>query len=72
VLLANKELKFSCDYPVLYTKNQEIFESLLKEIIIARLKYLTYKEYLNRIVITANHNFEDLNKLAKVLNVKEN
>ena len=68
-LKSNKELIFNVNYPVIYLKNDNVFESLLKEkIVIARFKYPTYTGYMNRIVITANHSFEDIKKLVEVLN----
>jgi 8-amino-7-oxononanoate synthase len=68
-LIPKGSIKFNSNYPVLYVSNQEVYEALLKEnIIIARFKYPTYKAYMNRIVITANHQINDLDKLIKVLN----
>lgn len=70
-LIPKENIKFNCNYPVIYLYDQEIYEFLFKEnIIIARFKYPTYKNYMNRIVVTANHEFTDLDKLIRVLNSK--
>jgi 7-keto-8-aminopelargonate synthetase-like enzyme len=64
-----KEFKFTDNYPVIYSNNDAIFVRLLQnKIIITRFKYPTYKKLMNRIVITANHTKEDLEKLIKILN----
>ena len=68
-LKANKKYKFDKNYPVIYSNDETIFSSLLRNnIIITRFKYPTYKNYMNRIVITANHTKTDLEKLIKQLN----
>jgi 7-keto-8-aminopelargonate synthetase-like enzyme len=68
-LKANKKYKFDKKYPVIYSNDETIFSSLLRDnIIITRFKYPTYKNYMNRIVITANHKKADLEKLINLLN----
>lgn len=63
------ELKFDKNYPVLYSENDTIYNFLKeKGIIIANFKYPTYKNFMNRIVITANHTKADLLLLSKALN----
>ena len=64
-----KEIKFTDKYPVIYCYNDAIFDKLLENnIIITRFKYPTYKKMMNRIVITANHTKNDLEKLINILN----
>ncbi len=70
-LYPDKELLFNNNYPVIYSNNDAIFARLLQnKIIITRFKYPTYKKPMNRIVITANHTKEDLEKLINMLNTK--
>ena len=65
----NKEFKFTDNYPVIYSNNDAIFAKLLQhKIVITRFKYPTYKNPMNRIVITANHTKKDLKKLIQLLN----
>lgn len=69
ILMPNRDFQFDKAYPVIYSNTDEIYKALLKEkVVIARFKYPTYENYMNRIVITANHTLEDLEKLASVLN----
>ncbi len=71
-LYPDKELLFNNNYPVIYSNNDAIFARLLQnKIIITRFKYPTYKKPMNRIVITANHTKEDLEKLINMLNTKD-
>lgn len=68
-LNSNKKYKFDSLYPVIYSNDDSVFTTLLKnKIIITRFKYPTYKGYLNRMVITSNHTHEDLEKLIHILN----
>ena len=68
-LNSNKKYKFDKSYPVIYSNDEAIFSSLLdNHIVITRFKYPTYKNYMNRIVITANHKKTDLEKLVNLLN----
>jgi 7-keto-8-aminopelargonate synthetase-like enzyme len=56
-------------YPLIYPKIENINKILEDEkIIITNFKYSKETQDLNRIVITANHTTEDLEKLVKVLN----
>lgn len=69
ILVPKRDFQFNKAYPVIYSNSDEIYKALLKEkMVIARFKYPTYKNYMNRIVITANHTKADLEKLASVLN----
>lgn len=69
ILIKNNNIKFDKNYPLIYLSSKELVEKLKTEkIIIASFKYTKNAEPLNRIVITANHLKEDLDKLAKVLN----
>lgn len=69
ILTPKNDFQFNKAYPVIYANCDEVYKSLLKEkMVIARFKYPTYKNYLSRIVITANHTKADLEKLASVLN----
>lgn len=75
LLFIDKHLKkhstynFNKLYPVIYTQNNTVFTELLaNKIIITSFKYPTYKNNMNRIVITANHTKEDLLQLLNVLN----
>ena len=64
-----KKYKFDENYPVIYSNDELLFSSLLDHhAVITRFKYPTYKKYLNRIVITANHTITDLEKLINLLN----
>ncbi|UFH34013.1 aminotransferase class I/II-fold pyridoxal phosphate-dependent enzyme [Flavobacterium acetivorans] len=69
-LLANNELlDFNADYPVIYPEIDGINEKLLSnKIILTNFKYTAGAKDLNRIIFTANHQQEDLNKLISVLN----
>jgi len=65
----SKKLTFTDNYPVLYSNNDAIFATLLNNnIVITRFKYPTYKNPMNRIVITANHTKKDVEKLINILN----
>ncbi|MCD9575548.1 aminotransferase class I/II-fold pyridoxal phosphate-dependent enzyme [Flavobacterium soyae] len=69
ILIQNNNIKFDKNYPLIYLSSKELVEKLKTEkIIIASFKYTKNAEPLNRIVITANHLKEDLDKLAAVLN----
>lgn len=69
ILIKNNNIKFDKNYPLIYLSSKELVEKLKTEkIIIASFKYTKNAEPLNRIVITANHLKEDLDKLAAVLN----
>ncbi len=65
----NSDFKFDKNYPVIYCEDEKIFENLFeKGIIITNFRYPTYKKTMSRIVITASHTFQDLEKLKEVLN----
>lgn len=69
ILIKNKNVKFGKSYPLIYLLPKELVLKLKEEnIIIASFKYTKEAEPLNRIVITANHTKEDLDKLVRVLN----
>jgi len=69
ILIKNKNVKFDKSYPLIYLLPKELVLKLKEEnIIIASFKYTKEAEPLNRIVITANHTKEDLDKLVGVLN----
>lgn len=71
ILIKNNTIKFDKSYPLIYLLSKELVEKLKQEkIIIASFKYTKDAEPLNRIVITANHLKEDLDKLIQVLNHK--
>lgn len=69
ILIQNNNVKFDKNYPLIYLLSNELAEKLKSEkIIIASFRYTKEAEPLNRIVITANHLKEDLDKLVNVLN----
>ncbi|MBS7255867.1 aminotransferase class I/II-fold pyridoxal phosphate-dependent enzyme [Flavobacterium branchiicola] len=69
ILIKNNNIKFDKNYPLIYLLSKELVHKLEEEnIIIASFKYTKDSESLNRIVITANHLKEDLDKLVGVLN----
>jgi len=70
-LVKSSRLRFNKNYPVIYSEDDDIYDKLFKEdIIITNFKYPTYKNMMNRIVITANHTKADLEKLIQILNKK--
>lgn len=69
ILKPNTNLQFNKKYPVIYSTSDILHEKLvLNKIIIARFKYPTYENFMNRIVITANHTKSDLEKLTSTIN----
>jgi 7-keto-8-aminopelargonate synthetase-like enzyme len=69
ILNKNINIKFDKNYPLIYLLSNELVEKLKQEnIIIASFRYTKEAEPLNRIVVTANHLKEDLDKLVRVLN----
>lgn len=69
ILVKNGNVKFDKSYPLIYLLSNELVEKLKEEkIIIASFRYTKDAEPLNRIVITANHLKEDLDKIVSVLN----
>ena len=68
-LIKNKAVHFDPNYPLIYPEIEginEIFTS--NNIIVTNFKYPTDTRDLNRIVITANHKKEDLDKTIHILN----
>ena len=64
-----KGFTFDPDYPVIYFEDEFISKKLLKnKIIITSFKYTNTSGKLNRIVITSNHTFYDLEQLVIQLN----
>lgn len=65
----NALVDFIADYPIIYPKNNNAFDVLKSnKIIITNFKYPNEAGFLNRIIITANHQKKDLKKLISVLN----
>lgn len=70
-LESNSGIDFSSNYPIINILSEDLNTKLIeKNIIITNFKYATTSKNLNRIIITANHTFEDLEKLLAVLNKK--
>jgi len=68
-LIKHDSIKFDKNYPLIYLTDDRIIEILKSnKIIIASFKYQQNAGNLNRIVVTANHLYEDLDKLINVLN----
>jgi 8-amino-7-oxononanoate synthase len=68
-LIKHDSIKFDKNYPLIYLKDKNSIEVLKSnKIIIASFKYKENADNLNRIVVTANHLPEDLDKLINVLN----
>ncbi len=71
ILVKNSNILFDKNYPLIYLLSNELVEKLKQEkIIIASFRYTKEAEPLNRIVVTANHLKEDLDKLIQILNHK--
>lgn len=59
---------FNKNYPIIYCNDKNFYKDLFNNnIIITNFKYPNYKGLMNRIVITANHTKDDLDKLKKAL-----
>jgi len=59
---------FNKNYPIIYCNEDNFYDTLFRnDIIITNFKYPNYKGLMNRIVITANHTKEDLERLKQVL-----
>ncbi|GGA77203.1 hypothetical protein GCM10008015_17310 [Flavobacterium palustre] len=68
-LVPNNNILFDSNYPVIYPKIENINAVLaLHKIIITIFKYTSENDYLNRIIITANHKKKDLDKIIEILN----
>jgi 7-keto-8-aminopelargonate synthetase-like enzyme len=69
ILIENKSVIFDINYPAIYTEIEGINDILFShKIIITNFKYTTDDNFLNRIVITANHKKKDLDKIINILN----
>ncbi|SEA78086.1 7-keto-8-aminopelargonate synthetase [Flavobacterium gillisiae] len=69
LLVKNESFPFNPDYPVIYPEIEGINELLTaNNIIVTNFKYSTGGKDLNRIIFTANHTEDDLNKIIGVLN----
>ncbi|WP_348797025.1 aminotransferase class I/II-fold pyridoxal phosphate-dependent enzyme [Flavobacterium adhaerens] len=68
-LLPNKELTFDKNYPVIYFDNAKLLQLLLEhDIIPTSFPYPTASGKLSRIVISAHHTLEDLDRMIEQLN----
>ncbi|WP_338645665.1 aminotransferase class I/II-fold pyridoxal phosphate-dependent enzyme [Flavobacterium sp. KS-LB2] len=68
-LIKNKAVLFDPEYPLIYPEIEGINEIFTaNKIIVTNFKYPTDTRDLNRIVITANHKKEDLDKIIDLLN----
>ena len=68
-LIKNKAVHFDPSYPLIYPEIEGINEIFTaNKIIVTNFKYPTDIRDLNRIVITANHKKEDLDKIIQILN----
>jgi 8-amino-7-oxononanoate synthase len=68
-LIKSEHIKFDKTYPLIYLEDENLIEILeANKIIIANFKYQKDTAPINRIVITANHLPEDLDKLINILN----
>lgn len=68
-LIKHDSIKFDKSYPLIYLKDKNVIDILeANKIIIASFKYKQNVDNLNRIVVTANHLKEDLDKLTNILN----
>jgi 7-keto-8-aminopelargonate synthetase-like enzyme len=68
-LIKNKAVYFDPNYPLIYPEIEGINEIFTaNKIIVTNFKYPTDTRDLNRIVITANHKKEDLDKIIHILN----
>ena len=68
-LIKNRAIRFAPNYPLIYPVIEGINEIFTaNKIIVTNFKYPTDAKDLNRIVITANHKKEDLDKIIHILN----
>ena len=68
-LIKNKAVQFDLNYPLIYPEIEELNDIFTSnKIIVTNFKYPTDTKDLNRIVITANHKKEDLDKIIYILN----
>lgn len=68
-LIKNTGFNFNPNYPVIYPEIDGIIKIFkLNKIIVTNFKYHTDTKDLNRIIVTANHQNEDLDKIIHLLN----
>ncbi|MDZ4330381.1 MAG: aminotransferase class I/II-fold pyridoxal phosphate-dependent enzyme, partial [Flavobacterium sp.] len=68
-LIKNKAIHFDSNYPLIYPETEGLNDvCTTNKIIVTNFKYPTDTRDLNRIVITANHKKEDLDKIIYILN----
>lgn len=68
-LIKSTAVHFNPHYPLIYPEIEGINEIFTdNKIIVTNFKYPIDTKYLNRIVITANHQKEDLDKIIRILN----
>jgi 7-keto-8-aminopelargonate synthetase-like enzyme len=68
-LAESQAFSFNKDYPIIYPEAENSAATFAThKIIITNFKYPTAAKDLNRIVITANHRKEDLDKIISILN----
>jgi 7-keto-8-aminopelargonate synthetase-like enzyme len=68
-LNANQYIDFDVNYPIIYAKQENVYQKLIAaNIIMTHFKYPNEAGALNRIIITANHQKKDLQKLISILN----
>jgi len=69
LLVKNEAFSFNPEYPVIYPEIDGVNELFnANEIIVTNFKYPTGGKDLNRIIFTANHTEDDLNKIITILN----
>ncbi|MEO8533995.1 MAG: aminotransferase class I/II-fold pyridoxal phosphate-dependent enzyme [Flavobacterium sp.] len=68
-LIKNANIKFDKTYPLIYIEIDTITDILkANKIIIANFRYQENSKDINRVVVTANHLKEDLDKIISILN----
>ena len=68
-LQPNPKINFTANYPSIYLDWDKSYDILLQnKIVITHFNYPPDQKTLNRIVISANHQKEDLDQLVQVLN----
>ena len=69
LLRSNKNVIFDENYPLIYPNIDTIYKKFLNQnIIITHFAYPNAAKFLNRIVVTADHTFDDLEKMCFLLN----
>jgi 8-amino-7-oxononanoate synthase len=70
LLITNSNLTFSASYPIIYFDQEELLQLLLdNNIVPTSFPYPTASGKLSRIVISAHHKIEDLDKMINQLNI---